>query len=111
MSAGLFFPPEIWYSKTETKRPPPYPVRQAGGRKEKAKERESEMIRTIVFDMGNVLLRYSPVEIVRSVLGSHPREDDLVRAVFGAPEWSSWMKACSPTGEAAAAMAARSPGA
>ena len=68
------------------------------------------MIRTIVFDMGNVLLRYSPVEIVRSVLCSHPREDDLVRAVFGAPEWSRLDEGVLTDGEAAAAMAARSPG-
>lgn len=46
------------------------------------------MIRNIVFDMGNVLMRYHPLETCRAAAADEEGAQTLNSAIFGHPEWA-----------------------
>lgn len=45
------------------------------------------MIKNIVFDMGNVLLAYNPVEYVKSVIQDEAAASAVLNELFYGPEW------------------------
>ncbi len=46
------------------------------------------MIRNFIFDMGNVLLTYRPIEMARALCADAAHAEAVCRAVFDAPEWA-----------------------
>ncbi len=45
------------------------------------------MIKNIIFDMGNVLLKYTPNEYVKAVTDDLQVRETLLRELYGSPEW------------------------
>lgn len=45
------------------------------------------MINTIVFDMGNVLIRYAPTEFIKSFTEDETSQQLLLDAIFLSDEW------------------------
>ena len=66
------------------------------------------MIRTIVFDMGNVLLRFDPPYFIRRA-GAEEDRALLLREVYQSLEWARMDRGSMTEAEAAAAMCARLP--
>ncbi|MCG3866141.1 MULTISPECIES: HAD family phosphatase [unclassified Photobacterium] len=48
---------------------------------------ENRSIKNIIFDVGNVLVRWSPVEIVRLTFGDNVTPEPLAHRLFGSKTW------------------------
>ncbi|CAM3612859.1 Alpha-D-glucose-1-phosphate phosphatase YihX [Vibrio aerogenes CECT 7868] len=47
----------------------------------------SEQIKNVVFDIGNVIVRWSPVEIIRLTFGSAVSPESMAQSIFQSPVW------------------------
>lgn len=45
------------------------------------------MIQNVIFDLGNVLLRFRPDQLIMDTYGDEAIRDALMKAIFKAPEW------------------------
>lgn len=53
----------------------------------KSPKGETNMIQTIVFDMGNVLIRYAPTQFIASFSSNPEHQAHLLQSIFHSPEW------------------------
>ncbi|GAK86152.1 HAD superfamily hydrolase [Vibrio ponticus] len=49
----------------------------------------SKSIKNVIFDLGNVIVRWSPVEIVRLTFGDSPRVTALTKQIFQSQIWQA----------------------
>ncbi|OLQ94578.1 HAD family hydrolase [Vibrio ponticus] len=49
----------------------------------------SKSIKNIIFDLGNVIVRWSPTEIVRLTFGDSPRVNTLTKQIFQSQIWQA----------------------
>ncbi|MGF1909361.1 HAD family phosphatase [Vibrio kasasachensis] len=47
----------------------------------------SKSIKNIIFDLGNVIVRWSPVEVIRLTFGDSERVNTLTKQIFQSPIW------------------------
>lgn len=61
---------------------------------------KSSSIKNVVFDVGNVIVRWSPIEIIRLTFGEQAAQEDLVSAVFQSETWLNLNKGFMSEGQA-----------
>ncbi|WP_295891799.1 HAD family phosphatase [uncultured Vibrio sp.] len=61
---------------------------------------KSSSIKNVVFDVGNVIVRWSPIEIIRLTFGEEAAQEDLVSAVFQSETWLNLNKGFMSEGQA-----------
>ena len=62
----------------------------------------------VVFDVGNVLLRFTPLELVLELFpGDREKQRHMLERVYGGPEWKEFDRGTLDFGEAARAFSAR----
>lgn len=49
--------------------------------------RRNNMIKNIVFDMGNVLIRYAPAQFIQTFTSNVEHQELLLKEIFYSPEW------------------------
>ncbi len=49
----------------------------------------SKSIKNIIFDIGNVIVRWSPSEIIRLTFGDSPRATSLTKQIFQSTIWQA----------------------
>lgn len=54
----------------------------------RAKREATAVIRSLIFDMGNVLLDYDPMRLLRQRLPERADQDAVCAALFASPEWA-----------------------
>lgn len=67
------------------------------------------MIKHIIFDMGNVLLRFDAEATARGAVGNHPELSKIVEYTVFTPEWKQLDKGILSEEEALSRMIARAP--
>lgn len=67
------------------------------------------MIKHIIFDMGNVLLRFDAEATARGAVGNHPELSKIVEYTVFTPEWKQLDKGLLSEEEALSRMIARAP--
>ena len=53
---------------------------------------ESGKIKNVVFDVGNVIVRWSPIEIVRLTFGATEQAEQLMKSIFQGNTWADLNK-------------------
>ncbi|HAS61658.1 MAG TPA: HAD family hydrolase [Vibrio sp.] len=49
----------------------------------------SKSIKNVIFDLGNVIVRWSPVEVIRLTFGDSERVNTITKQIFQSPIWLS----------------------
>lgn len=60
----------------------------------------SDSIKNVVFDIGNVVVRWSPLEIVRLTFGEVSSLEELEKSIFQSETWLSLNKGLITEGDA-----------
>jgi len=67
------------------------------------------MIRNIIFDLGNVLINFKPLEYVRTIIADRRRADQVYESIFKSPEWLMLDRGIVTEKEAINAICERNP--
>lgn len=67
------------------------------------------MIKNLVFDMGNVLVRYEPAVFIREFTDDVQQQDLLLKELFGSISWLQYDRGMLTTAEIAAQVCSRVP--
>ncbi len=67
------------------------------------------MIRNIIFDLGNVLINFNPLEYVRTKIADFQKADEVYQNIFKSPEWLMLDRGIVTEKEAINAICERNP--
>ncbi|HLN20769.1 MAG TPA: HAD family phosphatase [Bacteroidales bacterium] len=83
-------------------------VERTGGNRPADKHEESGIIRNIIFDLGNVLIRFSPEDFLDKINVAGTLKDTILTDIFASEEWLLLDKAELSLAEAAERISSRS---